>query len=605
MISLANPAGLWALLGIPAVLAIHFLQRRAKTVPVTTLFLLEKTQRESASGRRFDRLMGSVPLWMQLLAVLLLTWLLVEPRYQKARSTQRVAVVVDSSASMSVFKDALIRALAAEFPKLRGAATGIELTVRESAADGATLYSGDSVAEALESLRGWSPRDGLTDPSAALRVARSVVGREGVVVLATDAPVADPPYDARVLAVGEAVENVGVTGVRFERREGALVWNAVVRNYAGAAARRTWQLRFADGEATEPQAVEIGPGAMVSLQAAFPAGRERARLVISGDRFGLDDVVPLVPPRPKTLKLFASTSPAFDELAGRLLRSLEAVEASADAADADLALVSYDPLDPALPTGNAAVFVNDEVRAGAYLKGGIVAEDHPLVEGLNWQSLLVRESLQLERRAGDDVLLWQGERPLIFLRRVVAEDGRGGPYRQLCFNFDLRRSNAPTQPAFIVCLHRFSEMIRSEKVAPVRAMLETGQPVELAAETGAGGGNLEVTHFDLDGGARSRREIPAAARVSFRAPREPGFLRVEQNGRRLLEAALVFGDSREADFSDRGAVNDLGRGGEARIERHTREDHWWRLWVLLLLIALGVSWHFSASARAESVASPG
>lgn len=602
MISLANPAGLWALLGIPAVLAIHFLQRRAKTVAVTTLFLLEKTQRESASGRRFDRLMGSVPLWMQLLAVLLLTWLLVEPRYQKARSIQRVAVVVDSSASMSVFKDALIRTLDAEFPKLRGAAAGLELTVRESAADGATLYSGDSVAGALESLRGWSPRDGLTDPSAALRVARSVVGREGVVVLATDAPVADPPYDARVLAVGEAVENVGVTGVRFERREGALVWRAVVRNYAGAAARRTWQLRFADGEATEPQAIDIGPGAMVSLQAAFPAGRERARLVISGDRFGLDDVVPLVPPRPKTLKLFASTSPAFAELGGRLRRSLEAVETSADAAEADLALISYDPLDPVLPTANAAVFVNDEVRAGAYLKGGIVAEDHPLVDGLNWQSLLVRESLQLERRAGDDVLLWQGERPLIFLRRVAAGEG-GGPYRQLCFNFDLRRSNAPTQPAFIVCLHRFSEMIRAEKVAPVRAMLETGQPVELAAETGAG--DLEVTHFDLDGGERSRREIPAAARVGFRAPREPGFLRVEQNGRRLLDAALMFGDAREADFSDRGAANDLGRGGEARIENHTREDHWWRLWVLLLLIALGVSWRFSASARAESVASPG
>ena len=88
-------------------LAIHFLQRQAVILPVSTLFLLEKTQRESASGRRFDRLMNSVPLWMQLLGVLLLAWLLAEPRYQKARSTQRVAIVLDSSASMSVAKDAL------------------------------------------------------------------------------------------------------------------------------------------------------------------------------------------------------------------------------------------------------------------------------------------------------------------------------------------------------------------------------------------------------------------------------------------------------------------------------------------------------------------
>ena len=37
-----NPNALWALLGIPAVLAVHFLQRKAKTTPVTTLFLIEQ-----------------------------------------------------------------------------------------------------------------------------------------------------------------------------------------------------------------------------------------------------------------------------------------------------------------------------------------------------------------------------------------------------------------------------------------------------------------------------------------------------------------------------------------------------------------------------------
>ena len=126
MLTLTNPAGLWALLGIPAVLAIHFLQRQAVIIPVSTLFLLEKTQRESASGRRLDRLMNSVPLWMQLLGVLLLTWLLAEPRYQKARSTQRVAIVLDSSASMAVIKDKLKEKLIASLPDLQGPATALE-----------------------------------------------------------------------------------------------------------------------------------------------------------------------------------------------------------------------------------------------------------------------------------------------------------------------------------------------------------------------------------------------------------------------------------------------------------------------------------------------
>ncbi|MFM2169920.1 MAG: hypothetical protein RI957_149, partial [Verrucomicrobiota bacterium] len=92
MPTFANPAGLWALLGIPVVVLIHFLQRKAQIIPVSTLFLLEKTQREASSGRHFDRLTQSVPLWMQMLAVALLTWLLVEPRYPLARSTQRIAI---------------------------------------------------------------------------------------------------------------------------------------------------------------------------------------------------------------------------------------------------------------------------------------------------------------------------------------------------------------------------------------------------------------------------------------------------------------------------------------------------------------------------------
>ena len=100
---LSNPLGLLTLIAIPIVIAIHFLQKRAQIVPSSTLFLLQKTQKESASGRKFDRLINSIPLWLQLLAVLIITWLTVQPRFQKTNSTQRIAIVLDSSASMSVF----------------------------------------------------------------------------------------------------------------------------------------------------------------------------------------------------------------------------------------------------------------------------------------------------------------------------------------------------------------------------------------------------------------------------------------------------------------------------------------------------------------------
>ncbi len=594
MLTLSNPAGLWALLGIPAVLAIHFLQRQAVVLPISTLFLLEKTQRESASGRKFDRLMNSVPLWMQLLGVLLLAWLLAEPRYAKEKSTQRVAVVLDSSASMSVFKDSLIEKLAASLPDLQGPATDLELTLLESTPGRGRLYSGASTDEFLAALREWHPRDGMADPSHSLRLARSLVSRDGVVVYATDTPLDTPPFDARLLSVGEKIDNAGFTGCTIATEEGALVFRATVKNYSERRTSRAWHIQLPDGSRTEPRPLELDPGAIVTIQASFPAGANRLILHLDPDAFTADDSLPLVAPRPKELALFTATSGAFEDLTQRLLRSLEAIEPVNDAASADLALLAYDPLDPVTPTGNAAIFVRDDTQGGAYLRGGIVAEKHPLIDALNWQSLLVRETIQLERRSSDTVLLWQGQRPLIFLRDIEAAADTPAA-QQLCFNFDLRLSNAATQPAFIVMFHRFAAALREAKVAAAAENLETGQPFELAARSGAGPLTLESR--DL-AGKTARRELPAAARSRIEAPRDPGYLRILQGGDELLEAAVHFADTREADFSACEPADTLGGARGATIDRHTEEDHWWRLWFLLLITALIIAWHFTREREA-------
>ncbi len=576
MFTFANPLGLLALLGIPAVLAIHFLQRKAVELPVSTLFLLERTQRDAASGRRLDRIIPSVPLWMQLLAVLLLAWFLAEPRFQKSGSVQRIAVVLDSSASMGVFKNEALTRLAAELPALQGPASTVELTVMESAPGRPRLYAGSSVEDLKAALEKWQPLDGLNDPSQALRLGRSLVSREGTVIYLTDTPADSLPFDAKLIAVGDPVENVGFTGVTFATEEGTLVWRALVRNYGKTDAQRTWSIMTASGN-TEPRPLQLAAGSLVTLQAAFPKDAKDIRIVLSGDRFPLDDTLPLVAPAPKTLELFTATSPAFADLTTKLLRSLDAAVPTNDAATADLSISSYDPLDPVFPPGNSITFVEDSTRTGAYLKGGIVAEANPLMDGLNWQSLLVRETIELDRSPTDTVLLWQEKRPLIFLRE---REGK----RQLCFNFDLRLSNAGNQPAFIVLLHRFAEAIRDAKVAPTSAILETGQPIKVTAAPDI---PLKITATSLDG-----KSIPAAM-VSNNAPLVPGFLTVQQNETRLLEAAVFFADTREADFSACGKSDITEATNQSTVERHTRPDPLWRVWILVLLSALLVSWKFT------------
>lgn len=574
---LGNPLGLLALLGIPVVLAIHFLQRKAKELPVSTLFLLERTRREAAGGRNFERLLPSIPLWMQLLGILLLAWLLAEPRYEKPASVQRVALVMDSSASMSVFDETMRERLGSILPKLQGHASALEIVALDAVPDQPRIYTGTSTDELLEAFREWRPRGGPVDPSTSLRLARSLVSREGTVLYVTDTPdLAAPPFDALRLAVGTPVENVGFTGVSFTREEGALIWRALVRNHGETAASRTWSI-VTDRGRSEPRPLELAAGSLVTVQAAFPADAEHVRIVLSTDKFPWDDVLPLVAPAPKPLNFFAGTSPRFESLAAKLAASFDAAEETADAASADVFVSSYNPLDPVLPEGSALVFVEDETRTGAWLKGGIVAESHPLMAGLNWQSLLARETIQLERMENDQVLLWQDQRPLILLR-----ENSGA--RQLLFNFDPTLSNIDKQPAFVVLVHRFVEGIREAKIAPVMENLETGQAIRLRSAPGS-----ELVFQATD---------PAGKSISWtdprRAPDQPCFLEIKQVDTTLLRAAAHFGDPREADLTDCGDENPELGGSRAALERQTKPDPLWRVWILLLLLSLLIAWKYSA-----------
>ena len=573
----ANPLGLLTLLAIPAILAIHFLQRKSITLPVSTLFLLERTQREATSGRRFERLIPSVPLWMQLLAVLLLTWFLSEPRFKKENSVQRVAIVLDSSASMTVFKKAAIAALREKLPTLKGSATSIEFTLLPCTPGAERLYSGDSAEDLIAALENFSPDTGIIDPSYALRLARSIVSKDGIVIYLTDTPAESLPYDAGILAVGKATDNVGFTGVSFAEKEGAVTFQAIVRNYGTSPASRTWSLSASNGS-TEPRSFEIAPQAFVTLSGAIPEGAESIRLTLSADSFALDDTLPIIAPRPKALDLFTATSPAFSDLTQKLLRSLEATRPSNDAASSDLVITSYDPLDPTLPNTNSILFVEDPTSAGKYLKGGILAEAHPLMDGINWQALLVRETLQLPRRPEDRVLLWQEKRPLIFLRE------ESGNKKILCFNFDLRLSNATQQPAFIVLLHRFAESLREAKVAPQALNLETGQEIRIATTPGI---RAEVSATDPAG-----KPIPAPQ--TSRAPSSPGFMTITQDGKPLLTAAVHFADTREADLNACAPSELNGLTNSSTLELHTAPDPLSRLWILILLAALLVAWHFTS-----------
>lgn len=574
----ANPAGLWALLGIPVILLIHFLQRESKRVPVSTLFLLDHLERESVKGRRFDRLRHSVPLWLQLFGVLILAWLLSEPRWTAGRSVQRVVLVIDNSASMEAFREELRTALDRELPKLTRFVGTTEFTVLESSVSGDSLYRGTSVVELLKSLESWQPAAGSHSPEQAIRVGRGIAGSEGTLVFVTDHTGEPLPFGALRLSVGTPIENVGFAGLRVDDEDGKKIWRATLRNYSDQPQSRSWFLG-SGGRRTEARPVDLAPGAIHTLQGEFPEASDRISLLLTPDRFSRDDRLDLVKPQPKALLVSRTGAPQIEPVVASLIESLENTTQATDGGSPDFWFASYNPLAPADPPPVSIVFLNQEQVPRRFFPGPIVAANHPLMTDLDWQGLITRSTPSMPLAPGDTTLLWQGDRALILLRE---HEG----VRQLLFNFDVVTSNAPRLPAFIILVHRYAGALRAGKIAGETRNLELRQPLVLAHEKGEGAAPLQMV------GENSSFTLPLERVRQLRAPGEPGFFRIDQGSTRLLDAAANFADTREADFSKSGSLSELGPLPEIIRERQTVTDPLRPLWILLLAILALVTWHF-------------
>ncbi|MDZ4289505.1 MAG: VWA domain-containing protein [Prosthecobacter sp.] len=584
-LSFANPAAAWCLLGIPVVLAIHFLQRRSRRQTITTLFLLQQMRRESETGNRIERLRLSIPLGLQLLMVLLLAWLLAGPRWLNQDAVQRIAIVLDSSASMQAFREAAAEGTRKAVATLSGNLPKVELTLLSSDPEAATLYHGAAPAEMFAAERQWDSVLGVHDFTPSLRTARSLVGEKGVVLLITDhLPNEVLPYGGRVLSVGQETANVGWVGVTVEEKDGQWIWRALVRNHGHTAQERQWRAGSGD-KASAWTNLPLGPGETRSLSGPFIGADERLLLSLSPDSLVMDDQLPVQRPRPKPLTLHGpgGSGRAAEELTD-LFKRFDHCEVAPTADRADVRVIVWPPSVALAANQAACVFASPSPAANApFLTGQIVAEDHPLTQGLNWQSLLVREGMVIPREARDRILLWQGERPLISLRTSAAGT------RQLFCHFDLATSNARKLPALAVLLHRFLEGIRQEKVAPEAANFDLRQRLQVAHQRQPEAAALAFTQ------ATGAQTIPLAQSHLMRAPAQPGFFEVKQGGQRLLTGAAHFADTREADLSAAKPFDELAQITAAQVETTHAADANWRLWLLLLLGALAASWWFTRS----------
>ena len=548
-----NPLGFLALLAIPAILAIHFLQRESRKVESSTLFLLEQLAPESAQGRRFERLRNSVPLWLQLAAALLATWLLVDPRWVRPDAAQHVMMVIDSTVSMSAFHDELMRALEEDTARLAAAAAHTEWQVVETDAARPTIYSGPKREALLAAVSAWKPHLGAHDPGAPIQAAQALLGGKGTLIFVTDRKVA-LPSGVRLLAVGHPFDHCGFCGMTVTGSN----WRALVRNYGAAPQQRRWWMET-NGQKSPVQEMTIEAGRTVELNGAFPAGADRCELVMEADAFAVDSRLPMLVPRLKHLAIRMAPAADDQDFFKQFLGSLDRADV-VSGSNPDLTLAVYDPLAPSLPKGAGLVFVTDPSPSADFAPGNVAAAAHSLADELNWSGLLAHQSLSVPAKPGDDVLVWQGARPLIFRRGDL-----------LVVNFDIKASNAREQPAFVLLLHRFAEQIRAGKMENESRNLETNEAIQVASDPGLAPPVI-------------------GTEPAYRAPGEPGFFKVTQGGRELLDGAAHFADARAADFHDAASADEVQAESVLTKNRNSQPDLLAPVWMLLLGMAMALSW---------------
>ncbi|MDR2513081.1 MAG: BatA and WFA domain-containing protein [Puniceicoccales bacterium] len=574
-----NPVGLWALLGIPALIAIHTLQARARHTRASTLFLLEHLAPESRSGWHWERLRSSLPLWLQFLAVLALTWVLAAPRWVREESSQQVVVVLDASLSMSAFLEATRAGLPPRLRKLEALAAETEWTLVESNMRAPTLYRGRDLGALLRALEGWAPTLGGHDFTPALQFATSLVRGNGVVVFVTDH--AEPlPGGPAMLSFAKPQENTGFVGSSIEEKDGTLTWRALVRNHGVAARSLEWHVKIGDGE-TVPNKLTLAAGETQIIGGVFPSNAPRLSVQLQRDAFPVDDVLPLVRPRPKPLRVALTVDGPEREIATRLLRGISAVQTVNTPAKADLLFARLPQDDTPATRSCPAIFFPAMGTPGEKLQGWVVAEKHNLVADTAWQSLVCAETGGIKPQTGDHSLVWRGGAPLIFLRQDRALPAAPS----LVFNFHIPGTNAARIPAFVVLLRRYIEKVREDLPMPQALNATTHQAIPLACDPAQGSLSLRI-----DG--EVVQPLSPAQTAVFRAPARPCFFQITQGSPEniLLEAGVQFSDLREAALKDCGLADTLVLHEKTLMRTNSLPDPLRRLWLTLLLALPLAAW---------------
>lgn len=572
--------GMIAALAGPALLAVYFFRHRHRRVEVSSLLLWQSVARVREGGRTVKRTRLPWLFFVELLFLALCGLAVAGPRWLLPDSRRPLVVVVDDSASMG--------ASTGRHNRLEEARRVLRATARDRRWKTIRYILAGPEArrfDTLESLMAeWSAAAPHADLADALRMARSLAGGDGQVLVVSDRGPGGQVAtgDAvRWVAVGRPASNTAIVqAVRSPRDADSDYCLLGVAEY-GPAARDA--VVVVEWEQAPPQriAVALQPGTPEFRTIVAPRGTGIGRFRLEGtDALVLDDAATLVPSPRKRVPVAVAV--ADEALATPVQAALDAAGTSlaSDPATAALAIVDGDDALPTLASDAWVVRLRAPATARSLLGPFLRRSGHLLLEGMDLQGTAWGAASDLVL-AGEPILR-AGNTALV----AVGGDGRGGQRIEL--QFTPARSTLQRTPDWPVLFAnllswRWSQLPPGLDDYNVRSGLSTTlrapagvRAMECSWEQAA------WTSIPVAGSVGPGRSGAALPTVLW-TPRQPGLHRVRWAGGESFTLGANLLSPEESDLRN-GATGEWGAWREADATGRGPTDVAWILLLAGLLV---------------------
>lgn len=467
----ANPMGLLALLSLPTIVVIHLYHRRLPPVLVAGLHLWGGEIKQPTAGRKRERLPISKSLILELLAALVLSLVLSQPRFGELDNVQHVIAVLDSSASMSAvgtdgvtLRDRAVEELDRRMAAApRGSVVTIITTGRRP-----ELLAGPAIRwqDAKEKLSDWKPTRTKHDFATALDMATQVADKTGQVVFLTDdlpdskSRIAD---DVEVVAVGQSLGNVAIIAARWSHDPETLKGKVFVRlANKGPRAVKSKVIGKSGETAVFSNSVDLAANAERAVEAEVAGGTGQIVVTVEtpNDPLAIDNTVTLIEPKLRPIgyaNKLSKDDPA-QRAVQRVLAQVPDVK-PVDAESAQLIFESFGSLPPSrrdlwwLGFGPLDKSAEAKKAAKDLLGPYLIDKRHVFSDGISLSGVV-----------------WAGVQPLTLDVTPIFSAGdqfllsrlNGTATTAFVLNLDLGKSNLAETPDWPILISNFVEQRREQ-----------------------------------------------------------------------------------------------------------------------------------------------